>query len=249
MRDQLTSDCNQDAARAHGSSLQRLVMQPFYDVDGITIFCGDNRKLLPEIEACDLLLTDPPYEIGAALSMWGKNTSRRRLWSSTAPEWDKQDPDTLNAAIAKCGSAIVWGGNYYVLPVTKSWLGWDKLQTQNGSDFELAWTNLGIPARMFRMTRADAYINKVETKKCHPTEKPLNLMSWCLNHAPKAQTILDPWMGSGTTLVAARKRGLRAIGIEINEEYCNLAVARLSQGELRLHNAKLSHEEGGKDQL
>jgi DNA modification methylase len=88
-----------------------------------------------------------------------------------------------------------------------------------------------------KLQAADAYINKAETKKCHPTEKPLQLMSWCLNHTPKVQTILDPWMGSGTTLVAAKQRGLRAIGIEINETYCRSAVARLAQDVLGLENS------------
>jgi len=63
----------------------------------------------------------------------------------------------------------------------------------------------------------------------HPTQKPLELMKWCLGFAPNAQTILDPFMGSGTTLVAARDLGRRAIGIEIEEKYCATTVARLSQ--------------------
>jgi site-specific DNA-methyltransferase (adenine-specific)/modification methylase len=210
---------------------------PFYDHDGITIYCGDNREILPTLGEYDLLLTDPPYELGEGWKRWGRDTSRRRLWTGENPEWDKLDAPTLEAAILKCRQQIIWGGNLYPLPPTRSWLSWDKMQKHNGADFELAWTNLEIPAKTFRMQRADAYINKAETKKCHPTEKPLQLMSWCLNHTPKVQTILDPWMGSGTTLVAAKQRGLRAIGIEINETYCRSAVARLAQDVLGLENA------------
>jgi DNA modification methylase len=69
-------------------------------------------------------------------------------------------------------------------------------------------------------------------KRDHPTQKPVSLMRWCLDFVPDAKTVLDPWMGSGTTLVAARAKGLRVVGIEINEQYCKAAVARLSQGVL-----------------
>jgi DNA modification methylase len=106
---------------------------------------------------------------------------------------------------------------------------WDKAQEFSGADFELAWTTLNSPSKTFRMSRVEAYGS---TPRLHPTQKPEKLISWCLAQAPDAKSVLDPWAGSGTTLVAAKLRGLRAVGIEINEDYCKIAVERLRQGVL-----------------
>ena len=111
------------------------------------------------------------------------------------------------------------------------------------ADGEMAWSNLDAAVRIMDYSRGEL----LAEGKQHPTQKPLPLMSWCLNQVPEAKTILDPWMGSGTTLVAAKERGLRAIGIEANEAYCRVAVSRLAQGVLGLENDKLSH--GGDEKL
>ena len=108
---------------------------------------------------------------------------------------------------------------------------WDKV---NGStdfaDCELAWTSLGKPVRIFRKQWMGAHAKeRIDFDRFHPTQKPVDLMAWCINHAPKADTILDPFMGSGTTLVAAKQLGRRAVGIEIEEKYCAIAVQRLAQ--------------------
>jgi DNA modification methylase len=216
-----------------GCSVQRLVPQPFYDVAGITIYCGDNRQILPLLDDYDLLLTDPPYGLGARLKSgdngeWSKGFNVAPEWDTqTAPEW------VVQLAISKAKAAIIWGGNYYALPIARGWLGWDKMQEHSSGHYELAWTNLEIPTRMYRKSRVESYS---KMGKVHPTQKPEELMSWCLNLAPDARTICDPWMGSGTTLVAAKARGLRAIGIEANETYCRAAVARLAQDVLGLEN-------------
>ena len=229
MRDQQTSELA-ECANAHWQ--QRMVLQPFYDVGGITIYCGDNRTILPLLDDYDLLLTDPPYGLG------DKWQGGKREWGSTAgicPEWDAETAPEwmMKLAMSKAKAAIIWGGNYYALPIARGWLGWDKMQEHSSGHYELAWTNLEIPTRMYRKSRVESYS---QMGKVHPTQKPEGLMAWCLNHAPTAKTICDPWMGSGTTLVAAKARGLRAIGIEANETYCRAAVARLSQDVLRLEN-------------
>ena len=90
---------------------------------------------------------------------------------------------------------------------------------------ELAWTNFDMPCKAI-----DLPVGKHDTG--HPTQKPLALMRWCLSFVPDATTILDPFMGSGTTLVAAKLEGRRAIGIEISEKYCEIAAERLRQGVL-----------------
>jgi len=216
---------------AGGCSVQRLVLQPFYDVGGITIFCGDNRQILPLLDDYDLLLTDPPYGLGARLKSgdngeWSKGFNVAPEWDAqTAPEW------VVQLAISKAKAAIIWGGNYYALPIARGWLGWDKMQEHSSGHYELAWTNLEIPTRMYRKSRVESYSRM---GKVHPTQKPEELMAWCLNHAPTAKTICDPWMGSGTTLEAAKFLGRKSIGIEKDEKYCELAKRRMAQGVLAL---------------
>ena len=129
-----------------------------------------------------------------------------------------------------CGVSIIWGGNYFELPVSQGWLVWDKGQRDfTLADAELAWTSRDKATRVFSFSRAAAL---AEGLRVHPTQKPLALMKWCIGLVPEAKTVLDPFMGSGTTLVAAKLLGLRAVGIEINEQYCEAAVQRLRQGVL-----------------
>jgi DNA modification methylase len=209
------------------------VTEPYYhDAEaGITIYCGDCRDVLPGL-AADVLVTDPPYGLGAAGRSGGRAS---RLWRK-GETWDDTpvDQSVVDLAIGTTDHAIVWGGNYYTLPPSRCWLIWDKVQAFSWADAELAWTNLVLPVRVFRLSRIDAYVNRAESVKQHPTEKPVSLMRWCLGLVPTAQTVLDPFMGSGTTLVAAKQLGRRAIGIEIEERYCEIAAKRLAQGVLAL---------------
>jgi site-specific DNA-methyltransferase (adenine-specific) len=211
---------------------------PYYQRGGITIYHGDCRDVLPSVPTVGLLLTDPPYGIGdkwAASKMVGKRGSSR-LWGH-GEVWDNSTvrPWLLQQAIEKAHSAIVWGGNYYDLPPSRGWLSWDKMQDFSGAHFELAWTNLAIPARVVRMSRIDAYQNRAEHRKEHPTEKPTQLMRWCIGLAgDQAQTVIDPFMGCGSTVLAARALGRSVIGIEIEERYCEIAAKRLEQEVLPL---------------
>ena len=211
---------------------------PYYSHAGITIYHGDCREILPTLPKCDLLLTDPPYGInqdrgigGCGYDGFGKGVKRQpREYEGT---WDSERPDV--ALLCLCATAtplaIIWGGNYFndALPVGKKWLVWDKCQTMPSySDVELAWTNLpGIALKMFRLNGSG--LMAVEQNRVHPTQKPVDLLQWCLALGPDAETILDPFMGSGTTLVAAKNLGRKAIGIEIEERYCEIAAKRLSQ--------------------
>jgi site-specific DNA-methyltransferase (adenine-specific) len=200
-------------------------VKPYYERDGIVIYHADCREILPQLEPVDLVLTDPPYGIGLAA-----NPFRQRF---EAAEWDNSpvDADTLRMAVG-CGTdAIVWGGNYFGLPAHQRFLVWDKVQPEDFSSAmcEQAWTTLGGPAKLFRR-------HVVSYEKWHPTQKPVELMRWCLEFAPEARTILDPFMGSGTTLRAAKDLGRKAIGIEIEERYCEIAAKRLSQSVLPMYD-------------
>ena len=193
-------------------------IKPYYSHAGITIYHGDCREILPTLPKCDLLLTDPPYGIGIAA-----NPIRQ---AHAKLDWDDipVDQDLLSLCLARVDKAIVWGGNYFGLPPHQRFLAWDKMKPEDYSTsmLEIAWTNLGGPAKMFRYSVVSYF-------KEHPTEKPLPLLKWCLSFAPNAKTVLDPFMGSGTTLVAAKNLGRKAIGIEIEERYCEIAAKRLSQ--------------------
>jgi len=216
-------------------------VKPYYEEDGITIYHGDCREVLPTLDRVDFVLTDPPYGIHQANGMRGGGydgfgKGKKRVPRSYEGEWDDEKPsgETIQLCRSHGDIVIIWGGNYFsdVLPQRNKWLVWDKIQTMPSfSDAELAWTNLdGDSVKMFRLNGSG--LMAVEKDRFHPTQKPLALMKWCIQLAPYGDlplTILDPFMGSGTALRAAKDLGRRAIGIEIEEKYCEIAAKRLAQ--------------------
>lgn len=206
-------------SRSEGLGRTANLPKPYYSHAGITIYHGDCREILPQVGRVDLILTDPPYGIGIAA-----NPVRQKFEKS---DWDACAPseEILHALRFLSRFQVIWGGNYFDLPPRKGFLVWNKVQPE---DFTLAmaeqaWTNIDRPAKLFTM-RVVGYIKE------HPTEKPVELMQWCIRQAPEdCNTVLDPFMGSGTTLVAAKNLGRKAIGIEMEERYCEIAAKRLSQ--------------------
>ena len=196
-------------------------------IGNATLYLGDCRDILPTLGKVDAVVTDPPYGLGDKLSTtpgvgeWGK------MYEVGGFDWDQEIPDNICSVIAAGLDAIVWGGNYFQLPSMRGWLIWDKMQEHSSGHGELAWTTIDIPIRTFRYAR----VQLASEGKEHPTQKPLAVMRWCLSMAD-GETVLDPFMGSGTTLVAAKLEGRKAVGIEINEAYCESAAKRLSQGTL-----------------
>ena len=196
-------------------------MTLYHESDGVTLYHGDCREILPQLGRFDLLLTDPPYGIGDKMQggTWGAASKYADF-----RQWDKApEQSLLSAMMSQCGDAVIWGGNYFALPGSRCWLVWRKtnaVPTMAGA--ELAWTSLDKPVQVL-----DLPVGAHSTG--HPTQKPLALMRWCLQFAPSAKTILDPFAGSGTTLLAAKLEGRKAVGIEISEEYCEIAVERLRQ--------------------
>lgn len=202
------------------------IVSPFYDRDGITIYNADCRDVLPMLGKFDLLLTDPPYGHG---DRWQGGTWGAAEMYKDAMKWDAETPsdETMEAVVAAADVGIVWGGNYFRLPPSRCWLSWEKSSRMDTlADFELAWTSMDRPSKAKREDR------NPDGKRVHPTQKPLSVIRWCCGFVPDAKSVLDPFMGSGTTLVAAKLLGLRAVGIEINREYCEAAVKRLRQGVL-----------------
>jgi len=202
------------------------VIQPYYQDESVTIYNADCRDVLPMLGKVDLVLTDPPYGIasvwkGGGGHGWGKSREQGVLRN----KWDFATPsiELIMECIALGKNAIVWGGNYYSLPVSRGWLIWNK--PERGftlAEAELAWTNRDNVMRVYDANRSDI-------GREHPTQKPISLMKWCIGFFPDAQHILDPFMGSGTTLRAAKDLNRKAIGIEIEERYCEIAAKRMSQ--------------------
>lgn len=187
-----------------------------------TLYLGDCREILPTLGKVDAVVTDPPYGIartwkGGKGHGWGKADADKTVRN----EWDATPPDTdLIGLLLRASEVIIWGGNYFDLPQSRGWLVWNK--PERGftlAEAELAWTNIDTVIRVFDGPRS-------EPDRQHPTQKPLALMSWCLQRL-QAKTILDPFMGSGTTGVACLKRGLRFIGIEIEPKYFDIACRRI----------------------
>ena len=211
-------------------------MKPYYSHAGIEIFHGDCRDVLPTIPAgsVDLVLTDPPYGIRADEAA-SKNNGKWgwKFYGETTWDRDRPSAETLRAVLHASRHAIVWGGNYFadLLPPSMGWLAWDKGQREFSlADFEMAWTSFWCASRVIEVPRAIAN----QEGKEHPTQKSVRVMMQCIAWADdragsQLSTILDPFMGSGTTLVAAKNLGRKAIGIEIEERYCEIAAKRLAQ--------------------
>lgn len=214
-------------------------MKHFYQDEAVTIYHGDCREILPQLESVDLVLTDPPYGIGADKNLRANKQHGRALAASRDygdGDWDAAPPPAwvFGQIIEKGKHLIFWGGNYFAgLNPSSCWLVWDKDNGDNGyADCELAWTNLPKAVRKYRyrwmgMLQEDM---KNKEERLHPTQKPLSVMRWSISQAPDdVVTILDPFMGSGTTLRAAKDLGRKAIGIERSEKYCEISAKRMSQ--------------------
>jgi site-specific DNA-methyltransferase (adenine-specific)/modification methylase len=189
--------------------------------------------VLPTLGKVDAVVTDPPYGIGEAA---GANKSRSKLAIAKDygnRSWDNE-PITAHH-INLIGDAsrwhIIFGGNYFDLPPSRCWLVWDKLNGGNCfADCELAWTNLNKAVRRIQYRWNGMIRQNNEPRGDHPTQKPVGVMTWCIEQLPAGcNTILDPFMGSGTTGVACVKLGRKFIGIELDPEYFDIACRRIEK--------------------
>ena len=200
--------------------------------DDVQVWLGDCREILPGLPRVDAVVTDPPYGINADKAL-AKNKGKYGWTYYGESEWDANRPPAEIFDLMKAAGRdqIVWGGNYFTdyLPPSMRWLIWDKGQRDFSlADFEMAWTSQNKASRIINFPRAKALADGKE----HPTQKPIEVMAWCLGFLPDAQTILDPFMGSGTTGVACVQLGRKFIGIELEPRYFDIACRRISD-ELR----------------
>lgn len=195
-----------------------------------TLYLGDCLEVLPTLPKVDVVITDPPYGIKRD----GKPKSTSSHGGHKGYEflgWDAGRPaGVLMGLVCEAGKeAIVWGGNYFadMLPPTSKWLVWDKGQRIDQADAELAWTSMHGALRVFTLNR----VAIARDGAVHPTQKPVALMEWCITQAGNPQTILDPFMGSGTTGVACMNLGRSFIGIEREPKYFDIACLRIEDAQ------------------
>ena len=214
------------------------------EIGSAPLYHGNNREAFPLIGRVGLCCTDPPYGIKADEA--AESAARQRIEAEKMPglsnagkgwnlyetsAWDRERPqrDTFDAIRACSDHQVIWGANYFadLLPPSMQWLVWDKGQRDFSlADFELAWTSqIDKAARMKTYSRATA----MKDGKVHPTQKPVDIMKWCIELMPAADVVFDPFMGSGTTGVAAIQMGRKFIGVEMNEVYFEHCVRRITE--------------------
>lgn len=187
------------------------------------LILADCAEVLASIEA-DAVVTDPPYGIaGKWKGGSGHGWANARQQSPDRNEWDSAPPcqATIDAMLAIGDQHIIWGGNYFSLPVSRCWLVWNKPERNfTLAECELAWTDFDNVARVFDCRRSDP-------TRVHPTQKPLALMRWCVDKT--TGVVCDPFMGSGTTGVACAMTGRAFVGIERDLRWFDESCRRIEE--------------------
>ena len=206
-------------------------MRPYYDDGIVTIYHCDSLEILPTLPkaAC---ISDPPYGINYfRKSDSGKGKHSRRNVAPIHGDDRPFDPTPF----LDFENVILWGADHYAARLPHGrFLAWDKLNGLESfdsfSDVEFAWHNKTGAARIFRyLWKGICQQGDKKGGRVHPTQKPVPLMAWCIKQAGMPESIVDPFMGSGSTLVAAKQMSIRAVGIEVEEKYCEAAARRLHQ--------------------
>lgn len=202
-----------------------------------TLYLGDCMDILPTLEKVDAVITDPPY--GIKLQTKTRSTAVHDIYAGGSYKTDFAeiygDDKPFDPTPFLKNKCILWGANNYAarLPDSNGWLCWQKsggIVGFNMSEVELAWTNfLGSTKFINHLWHGFKRASQNGEKVNHPTEKPISVMKWCIDFLPKAEIILDPFMGSGTTGVAAIQMGRKFIGIEREPKYFDIACKRIEQ--------------------
>ena len=219
-------------------------------IGGQTLYLGDCDEIAHEIGDYDAVCSDPPYGIGYSHGGGGKGVAPRVKREKIANDNEPFDPSRWIER-----PCILWGANHFSsrLPHGR-WLAWNKLghlqPWDDFSDVEFAWQNVRAADRIFSLLwKGMAKAEDRGVARVHPTQKPVALMEWCLGFLPGAQIILDPYMGSGTTLVACHRLGLNGIGIELDQGHFDNACRRVEQAsrtsDLFVKPAQLPPEQEG----
>jgi DNA modification methylase len=215
-----------------------IVIGDLIEIGNHRLLCGDSTDSdavarLMNGEKADMVFTDPPYGINVGNQSQGKGGGIAKKIDYGVNDWDKQIPyDAINLSLAICDNVILWGANYYAdkLPPSSCWIVWDK---DNGdtdfADCELAWTSYSKSVKKFKwkwmgMIQEDM---KNKEKRVHPTQKPVALASWAFNEFKAGNNILDLFLGSGSTMVAAHQLNRKCYGMELDPKYCQVILDRM----------------------
>jgi len=199
-------------------------------IGNATLYLGDCLDILPTLPKVDAVITDPPYGINKdGMKRTTGGNGGRKAHEFLGWDGERPPPELFDALLNAGKTVVIWGGNYFadLLPPTMRWLVWDKGQRINQSDGELAWTSMQSALRICTMNRVELLTDGTE----HPTQKPVRLMTWCIEQAGHPRSVLDPFMGSGTTGVAAIRLGRSFIGIEREPSYFDIACRRIEEAQ------------------
>ena len=214
-------------------------MKVFYRDENVIVYQGDSAPLIQELQKDKsvLCLTDPPYGVGLNTS-YGRRGGAYPMGPKTFPRVIGDSKPFDPAPLLHFERAVIFGGDHFhhLLPPSGQWLIWDKrrgvVPPRCQADCELAWSSREGPARIFRHLW-DGFLRDSERgqKRIHPTQKPIELFRWIISFFPETEVVFDPYMGSGSSLIAAKELKLKAIGVEISPDYCAAAVERLTRKE------------------
>ena len=199
------------------------------------LILGDCLQVMPLLGRFDAVVTDPPYGVFKKTGTDGKMFGKETIYSTDnkAAGWDVRPGSEVFAAIMATKKYVVWGGNYFadIMGASPGVMIWHKKTGNNSyADCEIAWTNATGTTRIFEHQWCGAFKDSERGQRAvHPTQKPVALMEWCLGFLPDAKTILDPFMGSGTTLVACQRMGRHGTGIELDPDYFAIACKRVDE--------------------
>lgn len=196
--------------------------------------CMDLMRGFPD-KHFDLAIVDPPYGIDATATIGARDkrsgTAAPEKWG--AKKWDEQRPDSdfFIELFRVSRHQIIFGGNYFadLLPASRCWLIWDKMERVNQADAELAWTSFDASVRVFQFwgNKLKGFLNP---NRFHPTEKPVALYRWLLhNYAKSGDKILDTHLGSGSIAIACHEKGFRLTGSELDPDYFAAMQKRLAE--------------------
>ena len=205
--------------------------------------CLEGMKRLPD-DSVDLVLTDPPYGISMTADGFGGSKNADKTDYVRVDDWDNKSPskEMFNEMMRVSKNQIVFGGIYFTdkLPVSSCWVCWDKrcgvTPERTYADCELIWTSFNNASRMIRFVW-DGFIqdkdNKIRDKRLHPTQKPVELLDRIINCSTnKGDLVLDPFCGSGTTLLSSNKLERNCVGIDENSKSISMIRSRLEQNKI-----------------
>jgi len=191
--------------------------------------CLEYMKTMPD-KSVDAIVTDPPYGLGSWSSTGGNSITAEE--AQTINAWDiKPSAEIFKECLRVAKVSVIWGGNHFmdILGSCRSPLVWDKaIRGMHFADGEMAWTSFDFGT--LRILNSPIAKSDTKNNRVHPTQKPIAVMAWSIEQTKinQGSVIFDPFMGSGTTGVAAIQMGYSFIGCELSVEYFAIAKKRIS---------------------